>query len=295
MKLPKASDIADLVRLPSVLSVPGDVLLGAATSGSRERPAKIAGLTASSSCLYLAGMALNDYADRKTDAAERPRRPIPSGRVSPRFALRLAAGLTLAGLGLAYVAGGRRSLGVALPLAATVWAYDLAVKKTSWGPVAMAGCRSLDVLMGATDIRKSLPAVCVIGAHTFLITTVSRKEAQGGTKRLALGALAGTAAVTAGAAGTSLGKSGAGTFEKARRDAALALLGAHAASMGKAELGALKSPNASNLQRIVGAGVLGLMPLEAGMLAGAGALGRAAVLAAGWRLARKLARKRSVT
>lgn len=293
MKLPKASDVADLVRLPSVLSVPGDVLLGAATSGSRERPAKIAGLTTASSCLYLAGMALNDYADRKTDAAERPGRPIPSGRVSPRFALRLAAGLTVAGLGLAYAAGGRRSLGVALPLAATVWAYDLAVKKTSWGPVAMAGCRSLDVLMGATDIRKSLPAVGVIGGHTFLITTVSRKEAQGGTKGLALGALAGTAAVTAGAAGISLGKSGA--FGSARRVAALALLGAHASSMGKAELGALKTPNPSNLQRIVGTGVLGLMPLEAGMLAGAGALGRAAVLAAGWPLARKLARERPVT
>ena len=295
MKLPKASDVADLVRLPSVLSVPGDVLLGAATSGSRERPAKIAVLTSASSCLYLAGMALNDYADRKTDAAERPRRPIPSGRVSPRFALRLAAGLTLAGLGLAYAAGGRRSLGVALPLAATVWAYDLAAKKTSWGPVAMAGCRSLDVLMGATDIRKSLPAVGVIGAHTFLITTVSRKEAQGGTKGLALGALAGTTAVTAGAAGISLGESGAGAFGWTRRVAALALVCAHAASMGKAELGALKTPNASNLQRIVGAGVLGLMPLEVGMLAGAGALGRAAVLAAGWRLARKLARKRPVT
>jgi 4-hydroxybenzoate polyprenyltransferase len=295
MKLPKVSDVADLVRLPSVLSVPGDVLLGVATSGSRERPAKIAGLTTASSCLYLAGMALNDYADRKADAAERPGRPIPSGRVSPRFALRLAVGLTMAGLGLAYAAGGRRSLGVALPLAATVWAYDLAVKKTSWGPVAMAGCRSLDVLMGATDIRKSLPAVGVIGAHTFLITTVSRKEAQGGTKGLALGALAGTAAVTAGAAGISLGKSGAGTFGGVRRGAALALLGAHAANMGKAELGALKTPNASNLQRIVGAGVLGLMPLEAGMLAGAGALGRAAVLAAGWPLARKLARKRPVT
>jgi hypothetical protein len=295
MKVPKASDVADLVRLPSVLSVPGDVLLGAATSGSRERPAKIAGLTTASSCLYLAGMALNDYADRKTDAAERPGRPIPSGRVSPRFALRLAAGLTVAGLGLAYAAGGRRSLGVALPLAATVWAYDLAVKKTAWGPVAMAGCRSLDVLMGATDIRKSLPAVGVIGGHTFLITTVSRKEAQGGTKGLALGALAGTAAVTAGAAEISLGKSGAGAFGWTPRVAALALLGAHASSMGKAELGALKTPNPSNLQRIVGSGVLGLMPLEAGMLAGAGALGRAAVLAAGWPLARKLARERPVT
>lgn len=149
MKLPKANDVADLVRLPSVLSVPGDVLLGAATSGGRERPLKITGLVASSSCLYMAGMALNDYADREVDAKERPRRPIPSGRVSPEVALRLAIGLTTASLGFAYAAERGRALGVALPLATAVWAYDLALKKTPWGPVAMAACRFLDVLMGS--------------------------------------------------------------------------------------------------------------------------------------------------
>ena len=35
----------------------------------------------------MAGMALNDYADREIDAVERPGRPIPSGRVTPEFAL----------------------------------------------------------------------------------------------------------------------------------------------------------------------------------------------------------------
>ena len=82
MKFPKAGDVADLVRLPSVLSVPGDVLLGTTTSARGEHPLRIAGLTAASSCLYMAGMALNDYADRDVDAKERPKRPIPSGRVN---------------------------------------------------------------------------------------------------------------------------------------------------------------------------------------------------------------------
>src|SRR4051812_2117383 len=90
-----AGTLAELVRLPAVLSVPGDVLLGAAASGRRSGVARTAGLTASSCCLYMAGMALNDWADRETDARERPGRPIPSGRVSPELALGLAAGLTL--------------------------------------------------------------------------------------------------------------------------------------------------------------------------------------------------------
>lgn len=296
MKFPKAGDVADLVRLPSVLSVPGDVLLGTTTSARGEHPLRIAGLTAASSCLYMAGMALNDYADRDVDAKERPKRPIPSGRVSSKFALRLASGLSAASLGLAYTAGGRRALEVALPLAATVWAYDLVLKKTPWGPLGMAACRSLDILMGSLGSRKSWPAAGVVGGHTFLITVVSRREAQGGTRELALGSLAGTAAVTAAAAKLALKGTGSKPLGRPVRQAASALLlGAHAVSMGKAEFKAIREPSAENLQRVVGAGVLGLMPLEAGMLAGAGGTGKAATLAAGWRFARQLSRRRAVT
>jgi 4-hydroxybenzoate polyprenyltransferase len=120
--VPSAAAVASLLRLPAVLSAPGDPLLGAAASGAGRSAARTAGLVGCSCCLYLAGMALNDYADREVDAVERPGRPIPSGQVSPRFALGLGAALSAAGLGLAAAAGGRRALRVAVPLTATVWA-----------------------------------------------------------------------------------------------------------------------------------------------------------------------------
>ena len=71
------------MRLPAVLSVPGDVLVGVAASGQLGNVGRTARLVGSSSLMYLAGMALNDYADREIDAVERPSRPIPSGRISP--------------------------------------------------------------------------------------------------------------------------------------------------------------------------------------------------------------------
>lgn len=297
MNLPKARDVADLLRLPAVLSVPGDVLVGAATSGKKRRPAETAGLAAASCCLYLSGMALNDYADRGIDAVERPKRPIPSGRVEPEFALGLAAGLTAAGVGLALASGGRRSLGVALPLAATVWAYDLALKETPLGPAVMAAARFLDVMMGAGSLsaRATLPAAGVVGGHIFLITTVSRQEAQGGTRGLALGALVGSAAVTVAAARVSRGRTARSPVRRMGRAASPGLIGAHAASMATAEIAAIRDPRAKNLQRVVGAGILGLMPLEGGMLAGSGAMGRALAVAAAWPIARHFARRRSVT
>src|SRR5215213_1226074 len=139
--LPAPADVAELVRLPAVLSVPGDVLVGAAASGQVGNRPRTAGLVASSSCLYLAGMALNDYADRDVDAVERPGRPIPSGRVSPEFALGLAGALTLGGALIAVAADGRRALKVVAPLAAAVWGYDLVLKSTPAGSAGMSACR----------------------------------------------------------------------------------------------------------------------------------------------------------
>lgn len=312
--MPRWTDVAELVRLPAVLTVPGDAALGRAMAGGSGRA--MAGgsdraaalLTASSCSVYLAGMALNDYADRDVDAVERPRRPIPSGRVTPGFAAGLAGALTAASLGLAALSG-RRALAVAVPLAATVWAYDLAVKDTPLGPFAMASARALDVLLGAChgDLRRALPAAGVVGGHTLLVTVVSRREVAGAGPALARGALGGTAAVTAAAAAVARGQT-AGTTSPAsagrpglpaRRQVgavlAAGLLTAHAVSMAGAELAAIRDPAPARLQRVVATGVLGLLPLQGAMTAAAGNPAAGALAAAAWPLARRLARKRSVT
>jgi 4-hydroxybenzoate polyprenyltransferase len=284
VSLPAASDLAELVRLPAVLSVPGDVLVGAAASGQVGNVGRTAGLVASSSCLYLAGMALNDYADREVDAVERPGRPIPSGRVTPRFALGLSAALT-AGAGLlAVAADGPRALGVVGPLAVAVWSYDLALKSTSAGVAGMSACRGLDVMVGSGGSPRALPAAAVVAAHTAVVTEVSRREVDGGDAGVGRRALAATAVVA-----------GAGALLSRGRLAALGLLGAYAAVVGRAHADAARDPSPARLQRAVGAGILGLMPLEAGLLAGRGALMPAAGVASLWPLARRAAKKRAVT
>ncbi|MEL5957761.1 UbiA family prenyltransferase, partial [Streptomyces sp. CLV115] len=139
---------AELLRVSALFTVPGDALAGAAASGRRPNGSTALAVGASL-CLYEAGMALNDWADRAEDAVDRPHRPIPSGRIAPGAALAAAGALTAAGLGLAARAG-RPALAVATGLAATVWAYDLRLKHTPAGPAAMAAARGLDLLLGAT-------------------------------------------------------------------------------------------------------------------------------------------------
>lgn len=287
-----ARALVRLLRLPSVLTVPGDVLVGAAWDGSAGTAgAPLASGVIGSSFVYLGGMALNDWADRDIDAVERPRRPIPAGEIAPPAALATALGLTAASLAAARLGGGRR-LKLAGALAAVVWTYDLMTKDTPAGPWTMASARALDVLVGAgaNPVGALVPAGA-IGAHALVITLVSAHEAEGGDERVARDALIGCAAI--GGAVTASALAG----RRGPRDTALALagVGAYAFAMGGAGRAAMKNPDAAGLQRLVGTGVMANMPLQAALLASRGRVASAAALLAGFPFARRAARKVAVT
>nr|MDT0660574.1 UbiA family prenyltransferase [Micromonospora sp. DSM 115978] len=284
--MPSLADLAELVRAPAALSVPGDVVAGAAAAGALDR--RVPGLAGASVLLYWAGMAANDWADRDLDAVERPERPIPSGRVPAGAALGLSIGLTGAGVALAGLAGGRRALAVAAGLAATVWAYDLRAKNTPAGPAVMAACRGLDVMLGATGGRaaRAVPAAVTVAAHTYTVTALSRREVHGATRRLPAATLAGTVAVAAAAGVTRAG---------ARRTGLPAAVTASLASWyavryGAAQARVLAAPEAARVRGAVGAGITGLPALQGALVARAGATALGVAIAAAAPLGRRLAR-----
>ncbi|WHM36097.1 SCO3242 family prenyltransferase [Streptomyces sp. BPTC-684] len=327
---PVLRDWAELLRISALFTVPGDALAGAASAGLRPNR-RTALAVGSSLCLYEAGMALNDWADREEDAVDRPHRPIPSGRVRPAAALAAAAGLTGAGLALAYRAGRPAGL-VATALAGTVWAYDLRLKHTAAGPAAMAAARSLDLLLGATATtgkvaKPSLLPATALGAHTYAVTTVSRNETQGGSAGAPLAALGLTTALGALAAGRTplpgavtdrpvrcgqsfrWGGTGGHNPPTARsrtrvwggapvapRDLARAGLAAtYIATAAKPYFHAALNPSPPLTQRAVGGGIKAMIPLQAALAARSGSLRTAAALTTLIPVARKLARKVSPT
>ncbi|WP_407691191.1 SCO3242 family prenyltransferase [Saccharopolyspora mangrovi] len=271
-------DLAELVRLPAVLTAPGDSLAGAAAAGWPNGRRSWA-MPAASSCFYLAGMALNDYADRELDARERPERPIPSGRVRPRTALALATGLTAAGLGIAGAAGGRSALRVAVPVAAAAWTYDLAAKQTNAGPAVMALARGFDVLLGAGGRRQAVLPACAVAAHTLGVTWLSRGEVHGGSPRAGWAALATTAAAATSAA--LLPRS-----SRRASAAGIACAAGYAATVGGAQARAAQHPDAGTVRTATGVGVRGVIGLQAALVASTGAFGVAAALLSAGPLAR---------
>ncbi|GAA2596448.1 MULTISPECIES: SCO3242 family prenyltransferase [Streptomyces] len=291
----RAGAWAELLRLPALFTVPGDALAGAAAAGVRPGPRTLLAI-GSSLCLYEAGMALNDWADRAEDAAERPHRPLPSGRIRPAAALTAAGVLTGAGLAMAAGAG-RPALAVAAPLAATVWAYDLALKHTPAGPAAMAAARGLDLLLGAAatggGTRAALPSAALLGGHTLAVTAVSRRETTGGAVLAPLAALATTgvlarlvthrpARLPAGRrAAAAPGLPGSTAAPSPAAEALTVALGAaYAATAARPYFHAALNPSPPLTQRAVGGGIRATIPLQAALAARSGASATSLLVAA---------------
>jgi 4-hydroxybenzoate polyprenyltransferase len=183
-----------LIRLPAVFTAMADIVLGFVLTHRTLSPlSEFVALLVASTCLYLAGMALNDYFDRAIDAQERPKRPIPSGRVSPRAAFMLGATLIVLGLACAFLAG-IASVGIACGLTILILAYDGLLKSTPLGPVAMGGCRTLNVLLGASGTAAMLwngPQVWIaaaMGLYVAGITWFARREAVTSSRSQLVGA-----------------------------------------------------------------------------------------------------------
>ncbi len=177
-----------LVRLPNVFTAAADIVLGYLfTHATVESWPLFALLVVTSCLLYLAGMVLNDYFDRRQDAAERPYRPIPSGRVSVATARRLGFGMLGLGLGIGWgitqVTGDVRPGLIGTLLAAAVWLYDGVLKRTPLAPLVMGSCRVLNVLLGMSLSVQPWAAVnfvvaAAIGVYITGVTIFARTEAR---------------------------------------------------------------------------------------------------------------------
>ena len=187
---------AQLLRLPNVFTAFADIALatavGAALLPSVSTSFWFASLLLAfaSGSLYLAGMVWNDVFDRTEDAEARAFRPIPSGRVSVRTATVLGVVLLALGLVFAGLAGlpGRTTwthepLAFATGIAVAVLMYDGGLKRTPIGPVAMASCRFLNVLLGlsilpddALGTGQRIHLAGIVGVYIVGVTWFARTE-----------------------------------------------------------------------------------------------------------------------
>lgn len=183
-----------LLRAANVFTAASNVIAGfLIVQRGFEPAAALATLIASSACLYLAGMVLNDFFDAEIDAAERPERPIPSGRISRSTAGLVGWSLLAIGVAAAWGAAWQNNRPmsglIGSLLAIAIVQYDSRLKKTWAGPVAMGWCRTLNVFLGASitaDLSNEPVAwafAFAVGAYTVGLTYVARSEMVGNIAR----------------------------------------------------------------------------------------------------------------
>jgi 4-hydroxybenzoate polyprenyltransferase len=184
---PAARAWLELARAPNLLTLPGQVLAGAALAGGLgATPWPVGRLCAAvlaGAGFYLFGLFGNDAADVEADRRERPGRPLPSGRISvraARIAARLCAGIGL----LCAAAAGREAGAIGLVLLLFVTLYNSGLKNRMGAGEAVLGiCRSLLLLLGAVTVAplRALPppvwaGAGLLGLYVSAVSVLARDE-----------------------------------------------------------------------------------------------------------------------
>lgn len=139
-----------LVRVSAVPSAITNILSAFLIANQSWQPTLELLLLIFCSCfLYISGMILNDWCDVEQDRSSRPWRPVASGRIGRRTAGYAYLALTAAGLLAGGIAGWRPFL-IAIALVAAISSYNLIWKATIFGPISMAACRFLNILLGGS-------------------------------------------------------------------------------------------------------------------------------------------------
>ncbi|MHC4341485.1 MAG: UbiA family prenyltransferase [Planctomycetota bacterium] len=173
--------IHPLIRLIRPVLAPtaaADVLAGAAFGGG-VAPLPLSMAVLGSVCIYSAGMAQNDFCDRKSDERLHPDRPLVAhpnllARAGILIALLYSAGLVLAGL-----AG---ALWPALGAVLCANAYNLGAKRWfPWDALVLGGARACNLLIGISLAAGSLDMRAIGYASAYLlfiggVTGASRAE-----------------------------------------------------------------------------------------------------------------------
>ncbi len=181
-----------LVRIPSVFTSMSNVFAGyLLAGGGLFHFDLIRGLLAGG-LFIMAGMTLNDIADKKVDKEERPNRPIPSGAVPISHAWILSLSFLLLGFFLVGTASVETGVATGL-LYFFLFAYNFKYKNTKYGIFFMGACRVFNLGVGyflgqSTLLEKGTFGFSQIWmflslfTYISLITFIAKDEVAGNSK-----------------------------------------------------------------------------------------------------------------
>lgn len=263
----------ELARPANVVTAFADVLAGFAAAGALLYDVDgglggdLLSLLLATAGLYGGGVVFNDVFDAKLDAAERPERPIPSGRVTRAQAAAFGAVLLIFGVSAAGFVGLIPFIVAAL-IAAGAILYDAAGKHHPvLGPLNMGACRGGNLLLGVSAVPAMLADVWFLAlipvAYVGAVTAISRGEVHGGMRSTGVLAVFLVSAVV-------VALLVLGVRLDYRTLPAIPFLALFAVLVYPRFVGAALDPSPGRVRKAVKAGVLSLIAMDATLAAGFG-------------------------
>ena len=188
-------DYLVLIRFPNLFTIPSNIIVGFSQLVLFPEAGieNLLLLTTTSILLYVVGIIINDYRDLEIDRKERPDRPLPAGKISPRSALAFVFVAAISAIFLATLVG-IPSVLLAVILLITIIAYDCWLKNNFLGYFTIALARVINVVLGYSagitlliSNQNEITRLSVILISTFLYVTaisyISRKEVESSPKK----------------------------------------------------------------------------------------------------------------
>ena len=180
------TDALSLGRVSNLPTVWTNMLTGMVLAGGMLLDGRTPVLFVALTLFYVGGMYLNDAFDADIDAAERPERPIPAGRVSRKTVYVAGFGMLAGGIVMLFALGLFAGVGPwpglsAIALSGAIVLYDWYHKSNPLSPVVMGVCRMLVYLCAGLCFVVPPPGVLVLSALVLLcyligLTYVAKQE-----------------------------------------------------------------------------------------------------------------------
>ena len=176
-----------LFRLSLCPTALADILAGSALAAAATGELELEPLLFCSTLgIYHGSMALNDWADQKEDARDRPHRPLPSAEITSRAALTAACGMILAGVSCAFFLN--PALGVwMLGIATLAVGYNIWLRGPWSGPISLGACRAMHIsapaVLFATPLIETTSVIALgYGLYVFTLSRLARLETLGSSE-----------------------------------------------------------------------------------------------------------------
>ena len=182
--------VLQLIRFPGIFTAFSNVLIGffLISNGSFEF-SSLPYLLTTTGLLFSGGMVMNDYVDQKIDLIERPKRPLPSRKISrQKVLLLIIICFSLANISAMMITD--TTIMISLLMTGLIISYNFKLKNTKiFGIICISSIRFLNIILGFSilDITFDIVSYAIpLGAYIAGISILAKNELKSNSKDLKL-------------------------------------------------------------------------------------------------------------